>query len=273
MKRRSSPAGLGGVPTPRLWALLLPSFLLVGRAYAQDPFEIHVYEYESLKPGAFTLETHLNYFDLGTKTFDGPVAPFNNQIHMTYELTGGITDNVSLGFMLLSARRPGSGIEYAGWRLLPHFYVPEEWHWPVGVGLVAEFSFQRTTYEENSRRIEIRPILEKTFGRFQIDLNPVFERALHGPGTRDGWKFEPAARLAYKTKTRFTPSLEYYSETGPFPTELPVREQIHQFLPGGDLKLGEHVLWSFGVGIGATSAGNRLVYKSRIEIEFGRGTK
>jgi hypothetical protein len=28
-----------------------------GRCYAQDPFEIHVYEYESLKPGAFTLES------------------------------------------------------------------------------------------------------------------------------------------------------------------------------------------------------------------------
>jgi hypothetical protein len=150
------------------------------------------------------------------------------------------------------------------------FCVPEDWHWPLGVGLVGEFSFQRTVYEENSRRIEIRPILEKAFGKWQIDLNPVFERALHGPGTRDGWNFEPAARLGYKVNNRFTPSLEYYSETGPFPTELPVRAQIHQFFPGGDVKLSDHVLWSFGVGIGATPAGNRLVYKSRFEIEFGR---
>ena len=89
--------------------------------HAQDPFEIHVYEYESPKPGAFTLEGHLNYVGVGTKTADGPVAPFNSQFHMTYELTGGITDNVSLGFMLLSARRPGYGLDYAGWRLLPHF--------------------------------------------------------------------------------------------------------------------------------------------------------
>ena len=257
----------------RKGVLILLSILFVDRALAQDPFEIHVYEYESLKPGAFTLETHLNYVGVGTKTFEGPVAPFNHQFHMTYELTGGITNNVSLGFMLLSAKRPGCGLDYAGWRVLPHFYVPEEWHWPLDVGLVGEFSFQRTTYEENTRRVEIRPILEKTFGRTQIDLNPVFARALHGPGTRDGWNFAPAVRVAYKATNRFTPSLEYYSETGPFPTELPVREQIHQFLPGGDLKLAEHVLWSFGVGIGATAAGNRLVYKSRIEIEFGRGTK
>jgi hypothetical protein len=178
------------------------------------------------------------------------VAPFNNQFHMTDELTGGIIDNVSLGFMLLSAKRPGYGLDYSGWRLLPHFYVPEEWHWPIGVGLVAEFSFQRTAFEENSRRVEIRPILETTVGRWQIDLNPVFERALHGPGTRDGWNFEPAARLGYKANNRFTPSLEYYSETGPFPTELPLGEQIHQFLPGGDLRLSDRLLWSSGVDIG-----------------------
>jgi hypothetical protein len=50
---------------------------------------------------------------------------------------------------------------------------------------------------------------------------------------------------------------------------LPVREQFHQILPGGDLKLAKNVVWSFGVGIGATPAGNRLVYKSRVEISFG----
>ena len=257
--------------TRPFWALLLPALLLIAPASAQDPFEIHVYEYESLKPGAFTLETHLNYVGVGSKTFQGPVAPFHDQIHITYELTGGITDDISFGFMLLSARRPGSGIDYAGWRVLPHFYVPDGWHWPVSLGLVTEFSFQRTLYEENSRRVEIRPIIEKTFGPFQIDLNPVFARALHGPGTRAGWSFEPAVRLAYKQHQRFTPSLEYYSDTGPFPVELPIHEQVHQFLPGGDLKLSEHLLWSFGVGVGATSAGNRLVYKSRIELEFGRG--
>jgi hypothetical protein len=246
--------------------------LVAGCVYAQDPFEIHVYEYEALKPGAFTLETHLNYVAVGTRAAEGSVAPFNNQFHMTYELTGGITDNVSVGFMLLSAKRPGYGLEYAGWRVLPHVYAPESWHWPLRVGLVTEFSFQRTTYEENSRRVEIRPILEKTVGRVQIDLNPVFERALHGPGTQVGWNFEPAARVAYKAKGRFTPSLEYYSETGPLPAELPLREQIHQFLPGGDLQISKDVLWSLGVGIGATPSGNRLVFKSRIEIEFGRGT-
>jgi len=44
-----------------------------GLARAQDPFEIHVYEYETLHPGQFTLEAHLNYVGSGTKDYQGPL--------------------------------------------------------------------------------------------------------------------------------------------------------------------------------------------------------
>src|SRR5262249_26052985 len=142
----------------------------------------------------------------------------NNQFHMTGELTAGVTDFSSLGFMLLGAHRPGSSVpEYAGWRLLPHLYAPKSWHLPLDLGLVAEFSFQRVTFEENSRRVELRPILEKKLGRLQLDANPVFERALHGPGVREGWSFEPAGRVAFEATSRVTPSVEYYSSLGPMP--------------------------------------------------------
>ena len=252
------------------WKLSVVLCLLFIRlAHAQDPFEIHVYEYETLRRGQFTFETHLNYVGKGTRIFEGPVAPFQDQLHMTFELTAGLADFASLGFMQLNARRVGHSLDYAGWRVLPHLYVPRSWQWPIDVGLVAEFSFQNTTYEENSRRVELRPILEKSFGHLQVDFNPVFERALHGPGTRAGWNFEPAARIGYDVSERFTPSLEYYSGWGPVPSFVPISEQFHQILPGGDVKLAKNVVWSFGVGVGATSAGNRLVYKSRIEVSFG----
>ena len=37
-----------------------------GVARAQDPFEIHVLEYEDLQPGEFTAEVHTNYVGAGT---------------------------------------------------------------------------------------------------------------------------------------------------------------------------------------------------------------
>jgi hypothetical protein len=57
----------------------------------QDPFENHVYEYEELPSGGFTLEGDFNFTGTGTKSFDGTVAPMNHQFHMTGELTSGIT--------------------------------------------------------------------------------------------------------------------------------------------------------------------------------------
>lgn len=237
----------------------------------QDPFEIHVYEYETLKPGRFTLEQHLNYVGLGTKTAEGSLAPTNNQLHMTFELTAGVTEYFSIGAMQLNAVRPGgSGLEYAGWRVLPHFYAPKSWHLPFAAGLVTEFSFQKTAFEENAKRVEIRPILEKDFGRLQVDLNPVFERALHGPGTREGWNFEPAFRIGYTLTKRVTPSIEYYSSEGALPSFRPLDQQIHLFFPGVDLKVRDNIVWSVGLGFAATPAGNQLIYKSRIEMEFGR---
>ncbi len=246
---------------------LVALWLLAGwvTAHAQDPFEIHVYEYEALKPAEFTLEQHLNYWAVGSKQADGTVAPTNDQLHMTYELTGGITDQISLGFMELNAVRPGgSGLEYAGWRILPHFYVPKDWHLPFDAGLVVEFSFVRPTYAADSGHVEVRPILERHWGSFQVDFNPVFARAFHGPGVRDGWDFEPAARVAYGDSDvkRVVPYLEWYSELG--------SQKVHQFFPGVDVKLRENLLWSLGVGVGATSVEPRLVYKSRLEFSFGR---
>ena len=159
-------------------------------------------------------------------------------------------------------------MEYAAWRFLPHLYVPRSWHLPVDLGLVAEFSFQKTTYEENSRRIEVRPIVEKSFGKLRVDFNPVFERALHGPGTSGGWNFEPAARVGYEVSERFSPSLEYYSEWASAVVFAGCRVRISPDPAVRDLKLAKNVEWSFGVGNGMTPAGNRLVYKSRFEISF-----
>lgn len=44
-------------------------------------------------------------------------------------------------------------------------------------------------------------------------------------------------------------------------------------LPGATLKLNDSLLWDFGVGVGLTPAGDRLVYKTRLEYSFGRKEK
>jgi hypothetical protein len=57
---------------------------------------------------------------------------------------------------------------------------------------------------------------------------------------------------------------------GPIENSLPRGQQIHLLFPGADRKINEHLTWSFGVGLGATNIGSRVILKSRIEFEFGK---
>ncbi len=181
----NSAAGMGRRVTLRC---LLAIFVCAIRASPQGSFEIHVYEYEPLSWHQYSLEAHLHFRHAGTATRRWGRLPFPtlHQTHLTLEPTIGVSPEFAVGFMFLNAWQPGYSPQFAGWRVLPHFYAPESWNLPMRVGFVAEFSFQNTRYEENSHRVELRPILDREFTRWQVVFNPVFERALHGPGTQRG---------------------------------------------------------------------------------------
>jgi hypothetical protein len=251
-------------------ALILGFLFAAARVAAQDPFEIHIYEYEPLSRGEYSLEAHLNFMAQGAALRDGPLLPTEHQTHLTLEPTFGLSPNYAVGFMFLNAWAPGYAPQFAGWRLLPHFYAPVDWHLPFRLGFVAEFSFQKTRYEENSRRAELRPILDREFERWQVVFNPVFERALHGPGTRHGWNFEPAALIRWKRKT-FSPSLEYYGEVESVNVRPHAQPEIHQLFVGGDWQAGPVFSINMGVGFDVGDRGPGVVLKSRFEWDWRKG--
>jgi len=237
-------------------------------AFAQDPFEIHVYEYEPLSLRQYSLEAHLNFIAQGTASSEQTLLPTSHQSHFTLEPTAGLSPDFAIGFMFLNAWQPGFSPQFAGWRVLPHFYAPASWHLPVRVGFVTELSFQNTRYEENSRRIELRPILDREFSRWQLIFNPVFERALHGPGTRRGWNFEPAMLLRWKRK-EFSPSLEYYGEVESINIRPRAQPEVHQLFVGGDWQATRRFSLNFGTGFDLGSRGPGIVLKSRLQWNWG----
>jgi hypothetical protein len=251
----------------RLSLLLL---LLAPVALCQDTFEIQVYEYETVPKGQWNLETHVNFVGSGTKKYEGTVAPTNDQLHLTYELTRGITNRFEMAGYLVLARRPGNSLDYVAARIRPRYAFPESWHLPMKTSLSVEVGFPRTIYEENTITLEVRPILEREFGRWQLDINPVVGRALRGPGRKEGWDFEPGIRMAYKLTRRWEPSLEYYASTGPLRDILPFTEQAHLFYPGFDYNINDNLVLNFGVGWAATEGGNKLTFKMRIGWLFGQ---
>lgn len=223
-----------------------------------------MYEYEPLTFGEYSLEAHLNWFAQGTAAREGTLLPTEHQAHLTLEPTVGLSDNFALGFMFLNAWEPGYSPQFAGWRVLPHMYAPESWDLPFRLGFVSEFSFQNTRYEENSRRVELRPILDREFEHWEAVFNPVFERALHGPGTEHGWNFEPAALLRWK-RARFSPSLEYYGEIESINVAPRAQPEVHQLFVGGDWTVTAAFLINLGLGFDLGDRGPGVVLKSRLE--------
>jgi hypothetical protein len=229
---------------------------------AQDPFEIQVYEYETVPKGKWNLETHVNYVSKGTTGYEGPMAPTEGQFHTTFELTRGITDNFELAGYLLLGSYTGGSFQYAGARIRPRVSVPKEWDWPLGVSLSLEVGFPVKVFEENGTTLEIRPIVEKKFGDWEVDINPVVGTALSGPGKGE-WDFEPGVRIAYEVSEALDLSIEYYGAI-PFSGGGPV----HQIYPGADVHFSPDVVLNVGAGWGLTDAGSQFVWKMRLGVAF-----
>jgi hypothetical protein len=87
------------------------------------------------------------------------------------------------------------------------------------------------TYEENTRRLEVRGIIERHFRRLELDGNPVFTRVFRGPAKDAGWIFEPAGRVGWNVSRVITPRVEYNSSCGPVRNFPAIGQQFHQILP------------------------------------------
>src|SRR5205085_3615407 len=76
--------------------LLIVFLCWTSKISAQDPFEIHIYEYEPLKRGQYSLEAHLNFETQGTPLREGALLPTERQTHLTIEPTFGLTRNTAI---------------------------------------------------------------------------------------------------------------------------------------------------------------------------------
>jgi hypothetical protein len=239
------------------------SVVACGRLAAQDPFEIVVYPAATAPRGEWELETHLNY------TARGTTSP--RQTHLTFELTHGITSGWEASAYVLTAYRPGVGAEYAGWRLRSRVHAPARWKLPLDLGFSAELEAPQPAYGGASPTVELTPILEKRFGGLRLGVNANFERDLgegEVGGTEEGWEFEPSALIAYRLSSVATIRLEYHGAFGELAAPLAGPAQVHQFFPGVDLRLSDAATLGLSVGAGTTTAGNRLVFASRFELEL-----
>lgn len=244
--------------------------LFCAPAFSQDNYEIQVYPGPVVKPGSTMVESHSNFTFQGSKTTDDGTIPTNHAFHETIEITRGVTPWFETGFYIFTSANPGHGWEWVGDHIRPRVAVPEEWKWPAGVSVSAEFGYQRRQYSADTWTLELRPIVDKTIGAVYLAFNPSFDRSFKGLSVDQGWVFSPNFKFGYEFSKKVNAGLEYYGSLGPVGNFSPIREQQQQIMPAVDLDVSPRWEINFGVGVGITSTTDHLLVKAIIGYRFGK---
>jgi len=234
-------------------------------AFALNYFELEVYPYATAHQGEVEIENFTTYTSRGR---DDAQPPDNNKglTRSTLELAYGVTDKTEVAYYRDYQHARGGSWEHAGGRYRARTRFAEKGEWPVDLGLYAELEFPRG--EDDDVEAELRGIIEKDFGRWTVDVNPIFERVLSGPGRADGWELQYAMALIYRADEHWRPRLDLFGDFGPLRHFEPHNEQKHLISPGVDVRLGHRLHAGLGVGFGLTDATEQRLVRARLEWEF-----
>jgi len=250
-------------------ATVLLIAIFAPRILAQDSFEVQVYESDLVPTGHYELDVHNIYVGRGSSTWEGTVAPSDQQYHLAFEFTRGMTDEFELGSYLLFARLPDGSSHYAGFRIRPRVRAPDSWNLPVGISLSMEIGFPQLVYEPNHVSLEFRLIIDKRVGRWMFDINPDVTFAFNGPEAGQGMALEPEAKIGYDIiEGRLMGEVEYFSALGPARDLLPFAEQVHLLYPKLEYTFTQTFVLNGGVGFGLTDASDRLSWALRATFNF-----
>lgn len=242
-------------------SLLLSLFLFPLLLFAQENYEIQVYGAPTMNKGQTIFELHSNYTVKGNKTINDGVLPSYHSIHETLEITHGITDNFELGFYLFTNYTPNYGWKVIGTHIRPRIAAPEKWKLPVGLSLSAEIGWQKPEYATETFSLEIRPIIDKTFGKFYLAFNPVLGVTLDGINKPSAPAFAPNLKASFSASSKVSIGAEYYGDLGPLNDFETLPEQNHAIFFVADLYLDPKWELNFGPGFGMTGATDAFVMK------------
>lgn len=221
---------------------LLSPFIVV----AQDNYEIQVYQGQTVPAGCTMFELHSNYTINGFKdTIDG-VYPTNHAIHETVEITHGFTSFFELGFYQFTAIDQNKEWAYVGNHLRPRFAAPADWKWPVGASISFEAGYTNPEYVSDTWTLEIRPIIDRTAGKWYFSLNPVVDYSFKGYTHDQGLVFAPDFKFSYAFIPLLQIGLEYYNSMGPFSGFAPLDQEPHQLALALDFNFSP--VWELNIG-------------------------
>jgi hypothetical protein len=247
--------------------------VIVPLARAQGNYEIQVYGADTVAPRTTMVELHSNFTIDGQHNYVDGAAPTDHAEHETVEITQGINNWSEVGFYIFTSEQPGLGVQWVGDHIRPRVRVPESWRWPVGVSLSTEIGYQRPLFSPDTWTWEIRPIIDKSTGRWYFAVNPALERTWHGPDVNLGIGFSPAAKIGYDFTKQISGGFEYYADYGSITNIASLHNQEQQLFAVTDLNVSPKWEINFGVGIGPTAATDHWIVKAIIGRHFDWGRR
>jgi hypothetical protein len=255
------------------------SFLLFGLllrpipAAAQvDATEFEVYPYATLPRGMMELET-LNAVvpsgrDEGGEGVAGGTFASQGTWYNAYEITYGLTDRIEAAAYLNLALPEGHGLWWAGDKFRLRGRLFNEGKLPVDLSWYAELEWHKTPeFDDEDLELELKPIVEKDFGRLSLIANPVFEKVLVGSGRHEGFEFGYRNGVYYRWKRFLSPGVEFYGGMGLINRLDPPGNQQHYIFPVVWGKLPHGIEYNVGPGFGLTHDSDRVILKFNIELE------
>lgn len=260
---RLAAAGIGG--RRRRLAPLAAAILIASSAAAHAVDKIQVYNAEIAKVGEWTVQQHLNYAISGLKEPDFPGALIRNHaLNGTPEFAYGITEWFEFGFYAPWAIDKNGHFYSDAGKLRTLFVTPNADKREFFYGVNFEYAYSTTKFSETRFNSEIRPIIGWRKGDYEFIVNPIIDLAF---GNKGNVTFAPAARLAKKIGEDFQVGIEYYTDLGPIPHFLPLKEQEHNIYGVVDFKVGVFDV-NFGVGYGLTPGSDRVMTKLIVGTEL-----
>ncbi len=245
----------------RLTILLLLLALSFFTVPAQENYEIQVYGSQTMNKGMTMFELHSNYTINGEREINKGVLPSYHALHETIEITHGISENFELGFYLFTNYTSPYGFKVIGTHLRPRIMAPQSWKLPVGLSLSAEFGYQSQQYSADTWSIELRPIIDKTIGKFYFSFNPTLGIQIKGVEKQSAPAFAPNIKASFTCSPKVSIGGEYYGDLGTINHFERGPEQSHAIFLVADLYVDPRWEINLGPGWGLTNATDALVVK------------
>ncbi len=207
--------------------------------------------------------TSLSLHDLTGAACVTAVPSNNYATHETVEAVTGLSTWSEVGAYLFTSEQRAPGVRAVGASVRYKVRAPGAWNWPVNVAVSTEVEYDDPGFSTSGDRWtwELRPVIDKSLGRWYVSVNPTLERTLEGPGVVNGIEFSPSAKTEFDFTDRISGGVEYYAAYGKIGGFAPPQSRLQQFFGVVDLHVSPRWEVNAGMGAGTTPATSHLVGK------------